>query len=1370
MPILNAQQKAVAQAPAFDSVPSLQHWSAMMRDGVPIDSVRAAFDASWGADAVVPRGKGFKPFNRWYWQAAPRVDASGIFEQSDVWERALVAAREDGQAEEFNRSASSGDAWSFVGHDTPDGLGGCGRINRVMARPGMQDQWWACAPAGGLWRSDNAGETWATAGTDGLASIGISDIAFHPSDPEVMYLATGDGDYADTRSIGVLKSVDGGASWDATGLSWSTYMGRTISRLLVHPTHPDTVLAASSLGVYRSDDGGENWVRTLTGDYASLEFKPGEADVVLAGSFGNFVSRSFDGGVTWNTFSINGNDFGISRIALAFAPGAPDTAYAITGTMSGQGFDGFYRSTDAGVTWDLQADSPNLLGWTVAGTDPSGQAWYDLCIAVDPNDADRVWTGGVNLWSSQDGGSTWSCAGHWYGGSGLPRLHADQHSLQVLDDGSLLIGNDGGVASFDPNMGEAGASTDHSAGLAITQIYRASSDPESTDRVLIGTQDNGTFMRNDGNWSHVLDGDGFECHFHPSDPDVMYTSLYYGQIFRSDDGGNAFVEIAGNSGAGAHSQSAWLTPFVTSAFQPDELYLGKNTVYHSTDRGESWEMLGNIPGSNITELAVSASDPNTIYAVKERILYKSTDGVNFNLVSAGNGYSWIKKVLIDPSDAQHVWLALSNYSDTTKVLETTDGGLNWASRSSGLPPAPVNDLVSGFGAEGELLAATDVGIYHTTDGQNWTQYSTGLPTVWVTDLIVNEGTGKIYAATYGRGMYVSDFPEQPGLDAALGRVISPRGTICGDMVNFTVPVFNRGTTAITSLSVNYGIFAGASGDTVWTGEIAPGNSIHLQLAPLQNATGQGDALILLTEINGGVDEVAANNARSPHFSSVADEDIELLVVRFQNNCFGAQNGWTITNGIGDIIAHSTWIAPLVERWDTVCLAEGCYQFHLHRDQLSGYEALSSDCDTQLDFDLRLPGGDVFLGATITDAVGVYPFCVPDVNDGGCIDPVASNFDADAIFDDGSCAPTCYPLELTIETDCNGHEIGWTLTDASGLSQFGIAPGTLQSQTMYSWPMCQLSGCWNIELVDGGGDGLTGCADEGGASSGAHVLLTAGDDTLYYGQAENFGSSLGLMACLPHPLVYGCMDPTGCDFNPEANTPGDCGHSCYGCNDPVACNYNPGATTGDGSCLYPTGCTDPTACQYDLFAVCDDGSCSYAQLGYNCAGACLGTDSDGDGICDAYEVAGCMDAEACNYNAAATDEAVCLWEEFWYPDADGDGFGDSDGLLVVCAPPGGGYVMIGGDCNDANNIIYPGAPVLPLNEDVNCDGYVASYELDPCAPDLNGDTFTAIEDLLNLLSEFGCTSLCLHDIDGNGAVTSSDLLVLLAAYGSSCIGP
>ena len=308
--------------------------------------------------------------------------------------------------------------------------------------------------------------------------------------------------------------------------------------------------------MYRSVNGGLSWLRTLDGDIASLELDPAEPNHMLAGFFGNEVAESHDAGATWTLQNLDGNSFGLRRIALCFSPSNPEIVYAIAGKASHQGFAGFWRSSDGGASWELRLSEnagPNLLGWTVEGSDQGGQAWYDLCLAVDPDDPHRVFVGGINLWSTTDGGEQWSCSGHWYGGGERPYLHADQHGLAFLDDGRLLVGNDGGVFTYDPATEE---SLDHSQGLAIAQAYRVDMDPLAMDRFIAGTQDNGTFLKHNGQWEHILGGDGFSCAFHHEVEDIVYASLYYGQIFRSDDGGNAFSEIAGNTGVGPDAQGA----------------------------------------------------------------------------------------------------------------------------------------------------------------------------------------------------------------------------------------------------------------------------------------------------------------------------------------------------------------------------------------------------------------------------------------------------------------------------------------------------------------------------------------------------------------------------------------------------------------------------------------------------------------------------------------------------------------------------------------------------------------------------------------------------------------------------------------------
>lgn len=1330
-----------------------------MRDGTaPLDSVLSTYAAS----EVLPgsKGKGFKPFQRWKAFMAPRLDANGMRPSNGVVQRSLERAEEDRLAEAAQRSMTD-PAWVYEGPNGPTGLGGNGRLNRLVARPGAPDEWWGCAPSGGLWRTLDGGETWAAMGADQLGSIGVSDVAFHPTDLDRLWIATGDGDFGDTRSIGVWTSGDGGLTWSATGLDWGTYMGRTLTRILVHPTQPDTLWAASSLGVYRSYNGGDNWVRTLTGDYASLEFDPSNPDHLLAGEFGNDVAQSFDAGATWSVASLDGASYGISRITLAFAPSASDTVYAVAGKNSDQGFAGFWRSTDGGSNWSsqmLEGQGPNLLGWTVDGTDIGGQAWYDLALAVHPDDPERVHVGGVNLWGSEDGGQTWDCAGHWYSGGSRPYLHADQHGLHYLPDGRLIVANDGGAFVLNP---DAGTSEDKSAGLAITQAYRVDLDLQSVDRFLVGTQDNGTFMKHEGAWEHVLGGDGFQCAFHGALDEVVYASLYYGQLFRSDDGGNAFQEIAGNAGNGEDSQGDWLTPWEVSRFNPDWIYMAKERVYRSTNRGNSWTPLSLLPGGPCTDLALAPSDISRLYTAKEYRLYRATDGQNFEELDPPNGFSWITDIHVADDDADHLWASLSNYNDSVKVMESTDGGITWVNLSDGLPPAPINCLERDA-STGILFAGTDVGVYQrpAAAGAAWERMSAGLPNVVVSDILLHAPSGRLVAATYGRGVYTFEWPDPPALDAGLGRMPSPRGASCSAWPTIVVPVLNLGTTAIQQLQLQYGYFGGASADTLWNGNIAPGDSVHLYLTPLLAPIGWSDMSVIVTAVNGDSDARTSNDIRSTRHLRI--EEGEPIVLEFTSDCFGSQHGWLFKDGLGKVLYRSGWLDPLSTSMDTLCLPPGCSTFEVHRDQLSGYESLMTDCGTELAFTLtRLGASSPFMVSPSSSVHGEYPLCLSEDLQGGCRDPYSSNFDPDATFDDGTCDPTCYPLSIQIQPDCSPAEISWSLSPG-GLA---IAPGGVPAGGQH-WDLCLDEGCRIFQVQDQMADGWSPCP---GTSSS--ITLSCLDDTLYHVVDPAFNGVLQTEICLPPVFHPGCMLPTACNFDPLADGPAPCDFGCYGCTDSTACNYEAGRTLDDGTCTYASGCTHPAACNFDLFALCDNGGCLFPEPGLDCSGTCLSGDADGDGVCDGDEFAGCTHPDACNFLIGATeDDGSCFFPIMAWPDADGDGYGDDtpDTEQGFCGVPPPGWVTNAEDCNDSNANFYPDAPLAPLGGDVNCDGFVSGSELAPCSSDINGDGITAIDDLLGLLSEFGCLADCTQDVDGNGLVSSSDLLILLAAFGMECV--
>jgi len=1336
------------------------HWSQLMRNpDIPIDSVEQAYDA-WASEGPQERGKGMKPFQRWLSFLAPRAGQDGMRPVNGRILRALEDARLDAVTESATRN-STDPLWQYEGPTGPTGLGGSGRLNRVVPRPGTTHEWWGCAPAGGLWRTQDGGTTWTAMGNGQLTSIGVTDIAFHPDDQDRMWIATGDGDFGDTRSIGVWTSGDGGLNWTATALDWAPYMGRTLTRMIVHPDHPDTLWTASSLGIYRSTNGGASWSRTLTGDIASLEIDPSNPNHLLAGSFGNVIAESHDAGGSWSTQYLDGNSYGLSRIAVAFSPSAPDTVYAMAGKVSDQGFAGIWRSIDGGGSWQsrmLADEGPNLLGWTVDGVDAGGQAWYDLCLIVAPTDPDVLFSGGVNLWASSDGGAGWTCAGHWYAGGERPYLHADQHGIAFLEDGRLVIGNDGGAFTFDPELNQT---EDHSAGLAIAQAYRIDTDPLAMDRFIAGTQDNGTFLKHDGQWEHVLGGDGFSCAFHGEVEDIVYASLYYGQVFRSEDGGNAFVEIAGNTGTGVNEPGAWITPWAASRFNPDWIYIAKDRVYRSTNRGGEWTALGEIPGGESTALGLCPNDVARIYVAKEFKLYRSIDGQTFEELDPPNGFSWIQDIEVSPSDEDHLWLTLSNYNDSTKVLESMDGGDTWTNLSAGLPQAPVNCIAPDVDGSGLHFAGTDVGVYRLdpVTGSEWVRNSEGLPNVVISDLVVHSPSGRIAAATFGRGIHTLELPDPPAVDAALGRILEPRGSICENETNPVLPVLNVGTQPIQQLEIQYGHFGGASGDTVWNGWLESGDSVHLQLDPLPAPTGWSQFTAILTGVNGSIDDRTANNTRSVEVHRIVGGTP--LVVTFNSDCFASQHGWVLRDALGRVLHRSGWVSPQTTTVDTLCVPSACLSFEIHQDQLSGYESLMEDCASPLSFSLSIPGADTpFMESPEQGVVGTYTICMDDPEAGGCKDEFASNFDPDALFDDGTCEPTCYPLTINMDPGCNPEQVSWSLSP-DGLA---ISAGTM-SYGPQSWTLCLNGGCRDFQVQDLNADGWTPCAD-----GTTFLSLTLGTDTLFHVDNPQFTSVLIEEICLPQVSHPGCGEPQACNFDPEADGPGPCDYSCYGCNDTMACNYSAEASLDDGSCLQATGCTHPAACNFDLFALCDDGSCSFAEEGLDCDGNCLSGDLDEDGICDGDEFSGCTHIDACNFTPGATeDDGSCFFPVIAWPDSDGDGFGDNDEGTgqPFCGVPPPGWVTITGDCNDNSSSFYPGAPLAPLGGDVNCDGFVSGGELAPCASDLNGDGLTTIEDLLGLLSEFGCTASCTQDVDGNGAVTSADLLILLAGFGTVC---
>ncbi|HLG33629.1 MAG TPA: T9SS type A sorting domain-containing protein [Bacteroidia bacterium] len=698
---------------------------------------------------------GFLQYKRWEWFWESRVTPAGEFPNPQIILSELQNANS-----ESNRDASAVANWTLMGpiSSVPTGGGGMGRINCVRFNPLNANIVWAGAPSGGLWKSTNGGTNWTT-NTDQLAVIGVTDVAINPQDTSVMYIATGDGDAGDTYSVGVLKSTNSGATWNATGLTWNVSSLRRISRLLIDPANPSNLLAATSYGIYRSTDAGALWAQMKTGNYMDMEFMPGNPGVVYAAST-DYIFKSTNGGATWGAASTTGvPTSNVQRIALAVTAANPNVLYALYANSADQGFLGFYKSTNAAVSFTQMSTTPNILGWSQTGNDVGGQGWYDLALAASPTNENFVLVGGVRIWKSSNGGTSWTI-------SAYNSVHADVHDLAFANgSGSLAYtGSDGGVFNHPAVTGSAGW-TNKSATLQIMQNYKMSNAATNSSIVVAGSQDNGTNKVNGTTVSKILGGDGMECIVDYTDVNIIYGESQFGNINKSTDGGSGWNQISPTGNA----DGAWVTPYVMHPSNHNILYLGYNLIYKTTDGGNTWNGGTNSNSATFRSMAVAPSNGNYVYAATLSSIWRSSDGANtWTNITAGLPVSsaYISYITVKYNDPNTLWVTFSSYSSSIKVYKSTDAGATWTNISgTGLPAVPVNCIVNQLNDTNQALyVGTDIGVYYKDNTLSaWVAYNTNLPRVIVSELEIHNSASKLRAATYGRGIWQSDLTTPVGI-------------------------------------------------------------------------------------------------------------------------------------------------------------------------------------------------------------------------------------------------------------------------------------------------------------------------------------------------------------------------------------------------------------------------------------------------------------------------------------------------------------------------------------------------------------------------------------------------------------------------------
>ncbi len=825
------------------NAPWIQNDSLARKSQLTIDEAVQVFENYWNTHDKTLKGSGYKPFMRWETHWRNKTNAQGfLITPQQMWD-AYNAKKMRSQQRNSSAAQVPPSNWQSVGPFTHTNTGswssGQGRVNTVLVDPSNPNTIYIGTPAGGIWKSTNSGDNWTPLG-DNLPQIGVSGIAVDYNNPNIIYIATGDCDGSDSYSVGVLKSTDGGLSWNTTGLTF-TGTDNFAGDILINPSDSNMLWVATNNGIYRTTNAGVNWTMVQGGSFSQgrIRLKPGTNSTVYAVSNNRFY-RSTNSGSSFSIVS-TGLPSNSGRLILDVTPANSEYVYILSAT-TGYGFQGIYRSTNGGTSWAETSGTTNIF--------ESNQAWFDLALAVSTTNADEVYTGCLNVWKSTNGGATSTKINSWSEPFSAAYSHADIHFLRYYGD-KLYCGSDGGIY-----VSEDGANsfTDKTATAQIGQFYRVAVSKQTASKMVGGLQDNGGYAYSNSQWKNYYGADGMDTAISP-----INNNLYYG--FIQSGGGLYISNNAGNSltssvGAPDGENGNWITPLTINS--AGELFAGYSNLYMLS--GNEWVQQNAtlFNGSNLERIAIDPTNDLNMYVVDDSVLYKSTDkGVSF--IAAYFAGSDITSVDVHSSNSNIIYITTSGIDG--EALQSNDGGNTFFSISDGLPSIGKNIIIhQGRNTDNPLYLGTSLGVYYRDDTMSqWEPFDTNLPNVSVTDLEINLEDNLLVAATYGRGIWQTTIPVQlPPNDVKVTEILSPSSVNvnCNSAIVPEISVKNNGLNAISSIAFNY-TYNSVPYSYNWSGNLASNQTAIIALPVVNLAKGAYDFEVTSTIPN---DAYADNNS------------------------------------------------------------------------------------------------------------------------------------------------------------------------------------------------------------------------------------------------------------------------------------------------------------------------------------------------------------------------------------------------------------------------------------------------------------------------------------------------------------------------------
>ncbi len=743
-----------------------QEWIRMQQDGKSFEEIKAVMADNFSDKSTLKSSanysRAYKKYARWEYFWRFQTDENGAFvNQERVW-KAWNEAQEGNKGDALKMATAN---WSYLGPDTiptatAAAYAGMGRLNAVAFDPSNNNTIWVGAANGGLWKSINGGSTWASAGGN-IPVLGISDIVIS-SDGNTMYVASGDADGQHSTSVGVLKSTDGGATFTATGLTNSATTDATamfqVQHLWLDPTNSNTVVATTTNNIQKTTNGGTTWTEVDGFSASDLIQDPNNASILYAGSE-NYVLKSTDKGDSWDEGQ-NPVIPGAQKIELAMSAANSNIIYAFGD--DGQGA----KSTNAGASWSSMNMPQNF----------NTQGGYNMAMAVAPNNASKVIIGGINGWSSTNGGSTWTenLNGVWeQTGDPGKYVHSDHHMMRYQPGSNTIIfsAHDGGIHKGDFHNLSA-TWTDLSAGLFITQFYGMDGFPGDDGIIIAGAQDNDGAFLNGGEWKNINNNsDGIDGAINYTNSNISFCQSQQGSLFRTLDGweNNQYVSPQPQN---QNDEADFVWPIEMDPTTPTTLYVGYGNIYKTTNNGNTWTSVTGHTANFFAYSSISVSPANAavIYAVRgnEDISRSNNGGSTWaNLTApAGVGSARITDIEASLTDAATVYITYGNYTAGSKVFKSSDSGATWTNISTGIPNMPTFSIVEKAGT-GDLYLGTQLGVYELESGATtWTAFNTNLPPVSIRDFHIHETSNTLRAASFGRGIWQTSLSASTGCPSA----------------------------------------------------------------------------------------------------------------------------------------------------------------------------------------------------------------------------------------------------------------------------------------------------------------------------------------------------------------------------------------------------------------------------------------------------------------------------------------------------------------------------------------------------------------------------------------------------------------------------